>query len=103
VKGPLFELVVLDRAYIAYERDVGDLDGDSRNDVVAIQEADTSLQVFRAPEWQRSTLVRFSGMHRYPRADDLKLADLDGDGDLDVITRLGAGPSDDGPGAGGMV
>jgi len=56
------------------------------------------LQLFRAPNWTRSTLVTFSGAHRYPRADDLKLVDIDGDGDLDVVTRLGAGASDDGAG-----
>jgi hypothetical protein len=95
---PSFELVILDRAYIAYERDVGDIDGDGDNDVVAVQEGDTHLQLFRAPDWTRATLVTFSGSHRFPRADDLKLADIDGDGDLDVVTRLGAGPSDDGTG-----
>jgi len=95
---PSFQPVILDRAYIAYERDVGDIDGDGNNDLVAVQEGDTTLQVFRAPDWKRSTLVTFSGAHRYPRADDLKLADLDGDGDLDVVTRLGAGASDDGVG-----
>jgi len=93
-----FQQVILEGAYIAYERDVGDIDSDGDNDVVAVQEGDTTLQVFRAPDWTRSTLVTFSGANRYPRADDLKLADIDGDGDLDVVTRLGAGPSDDGAG-----
>ncbi|MBI4657655.1 MAG: VCBS repeat-containing protein [Verrucomicrobia bacterium] len=93
-----FERVILDPSYFAYERDVGDIDGDGDNDLVAIQEGDTSLQVFRAPTWARSTLVTFTGTDRYPRADDFKLADIDGDGDLDAVTRLGPGPADDGPG-----
>jgi bifunctional DNA-binding transcriptional regulator/antitoxin component of YhaV-PrlF toxin-antitoxin module len=85
-----FQPVILDRTFIAYERDVGDVDGDGGNDVVAVQEGDTDLQVLRAPDWTRSTLVASSGTHRYPRADDLKLVDFDGDGDLDVVTRLSA-------------
>lgn len=93
-----FQQVILDKTYIAYERDVGDVDGDGDNDVAAVQEGDTGIQVFRAPDWARSTLVGFSGAHRYPRADDFKLADVNGDGRPDVVTRLGAGPSDDGPG-----
>ena len=93
-----FQPVILDNTYIAYERDVGDIDGDGDNDLVTIQEGDTTLQVFRAPTWARSTLITFTGAFRYPRADDLKLADLDGDGDLDVVTRLGDGPASDGPG-----
>jgi hypothetical protein len=90
---PRFEAVVLDDSYIAYERDVGDIDGDGDNDLVAIHEGETKLEVFRAPEWKRSTLVTFEGENRYPRADDLKLADLDGDGDVDIVTRLGNGPT----------
>jgi hypothetical protein len=93
-----FEPVVLDKSFIAYERDVGDIDGDGHRDLVAVQEGDTTLQVFRAPNWARATLVTFAGTYRYPRADDLKLADIDGDGDLDIVTRLGKGPADDGPG-----
>ncbi len=93
-----YERVVLDREYIAYERDVGDMDGDGRRDLVAVQEGDTTLEWFRAPDWGRRTLVAFSGTFRFPRADDLKVADFDGDGDLDVVTRLGKSASDDGPG-----
>jgi hypothetical protein len=87
-----FQEVVLDNSYFAYERDVGDVDGDGDNDVVAIQEGETKLEVFKAPTWARSTLVTFTGTYRWPRADDFKVGDIDGDGDMDLITRLGAGP-----------
>ena len=46
-----FQRVILDNSYFAFERDVGDIDGDGGNDVVAIQEGDTNLQVFRAASW----------------------------------------------------
>jgi hypothetical protein len=93
-----FEYVLLDDGYYLYERDVGDIDGDGDNDIVGVQEGDTTIEVFRAPDWQRSTLITIDGAMRYPRADDFKLADIDGDGDLDVITRLASGPADEGPG-----
>jgi hypothetical protein len=96
--GLNFQQVILDNSYISYERDVGDIDGDGRNDVAAVMEGDTTVQVFCAPTWKRSTLITFTGDFRYPRADDFKLADIDGDGDPDVVTRLGKGPSDDGAG-----
>ncbi len=93
-----FDYVPLDLNYYLYERDVGDIDGDGKNDIVGFQEGDTTIQVFRAPDWKRSTLVELTGTYRYPRADDFKLADIDNDGDPDIVVRLGTGPADDGPG-----
>ena len=61
-----------------------DIDGDGKNDVVGVQEGDTSVGMFRAPDWKRATLFSFEGPNRFPRADDFKLADVNGDGKLDV-------------------
>ncbi len=96
---PEWTYVELDSSFYLYARDVGDVTGDGRPDVVGVQEGDTTIEVFASPDWQRSTLISITGDDPYPRADDFKLADIDGDGDRDVVTRLGPGPADDGPGA----
>lgn len=83
--APSFRQVILDTHYIACERDVDNADEDGDNDLIAIQDEDTTLQVFRPPNWTRSTLVSGTGAHRYPRADDFKLADMNGEGDLDIV------------------
>ena len=93
-----FPQVVLDASFVAYERDVGDVDGDGLNDVVATSDGGTSIEWFQAPDWTRATLLTLTGTYRYTRADDFKVADVDDDGDADLVVRLGSGPSDDGEG-----
>ncbi len=95
-----FDQVVIDPSQIAYQRVIVDLDGDSLADVVAI--TDTQLRWYRAPNFNAVNLVTLnSGTHGYPlfRADDLEFADMDGDGDADIITRIG----DSGVANGNMV
>ncbi len=88
-----FEQAVIDPSGIAYERAVGDIDGDGDNDIIAASIfPDNLLWLYRAPDFNRETVLTLnSSTHGWPyfRSDDLQLADLDLDGDLDVVTRIG--------------
>ncbi|MCY1062718.1 VCBS repeat-containing protein [Nannocystis sp. SCPEA4] len=64
---------------------VGDVDGDARPDVVVVDEAAGALQVLRGAGDGR--LLRPSPSPSSPQALWLELADHDGDGDLDAVTR----------------
>jgi len=89
-----FQQVVLDSSEINYQRAVGDIDGDGQNDVVGSVGGafapGSSIVWYRGPAWTKQTLLSFSGLCW--RADDIRLADLDGDGDLDIVGGVGAAP-----------
>ena len=80
-------------AGVAYERAVGDIDRDGRNDIIATPHAPSGeLWLYLAPDFVRQVpLTLDSGTHGYPhfRADDVQLADFDADGDLDIAVRIG--------------
>jgi hypothetical protein len=85
-----FEQVVIDPSQIAYARVIVDLDGDGLNDVVAI--TSDRIRWYPAPNFNAVNLLQLSiAQHGYDRfrADDLEFADIDGDGDPDLVTRIG--------------
>jgi hypothetical protein len=71
---------------------IGDIDGDGKNDLVLHtwstnrgQDADGSVSWYRYPDWTR-TIIRDDD-HIF--GDGIELSDVDGDGDLDVVTAKG--------------
>jgi hypothetical protein len=93
-----FQELTLDAAYVAYERDVADVNHDGANDVVCVSEGDNVIRAFLAPDWALTTLVTPTGAYSWPRADDFKAVDLDGDGDADLVMRLGPAQGSDAAG-----
>lgn len=85
--------------YNCYERAIGDIDGDGRNEVIAVAPRPPpggaqGLVVVRGPGWKPESLVSFAQNadgYTYWRCDDLFLADINRDGRLDIVGALGAG------------
>jgi hypothetical protein len=59
---------------------IGDIDGDGRNDIV-VHTWNTSITWYKYPNWEKTVIVK----HNDIRGDKILLADLDNDGDLDVV------------------
>jgi hypothetical protein len=75
-----FRRVAIDDALPGYLdcKAVGDVDGDALPDVIV--GTDTQLVWYRAPDWARSVIAPGANF-----TTDMQVADVDGDGDLDVV------------------
>ncbi len=91
-----FEYVVLDTIY--GHREVGDIDADGLNDIaVAVNgETEAGLYWYKSPGRSRHLIANIESFEDFPayRACDMDLADIDGDGDLDIAGRIGLPGSD---------
>jgi hypothetical protein len=88
---PAFSPVSLDKRPGAVLVPIGDLDGDGRPDIVSLlSQKDETLQAFLGRGKEPFAVeVAWQAPHPVWGASDISLADLDGDGDLDILLSNG--------------
>ncbi len=87
-----FENTVIDNN-AAGHREIADIDGDSLNDIVAVNEdlkGSRHIVWYQYPSWERNVIVNLDAFPDYQhyRACDMEVADINLDGYPDVIGRI---------------
>jgi len=95
-----FEYKVIENDAFGH-REVGDIDGDGFNDIVSVNQTEShgvelksqagdKLVWYKYPNWKKYTISQISEFNDYNQYSscDMEIADIDGDGDIDVIGRL---------------
>ena len=93
----VFEHSVIEAGAIGH-REIGDIDADGFSDIAVVNtgRAEHTILWYGYPDWRKHTIADLNKFGDYTayRSCDMELADIDGDGDLDVVGRLGR-PKDD--------
>jgi len=86
---------------VSGHREIADVDQDGFNDIIAINHNHSgifSITWYKYPEWERNEIARISDFEDYSRyrSCDMEAEDLDMDGDIDIIARIGLDNDEDG-------
>ncbi|MCK4966388.1 VCBS repeat-containing protein, partial [bacterium] len=97
----LFQHIIIDNEVYGH-REIGDIDGDGYNDIVAenITSSNEDMLVwYKYPDWNKFKIVNIDDFNDYKayRSCDMELADIDNDGDYDIVGRIGI-PNNDSDG-----
>jgi hypothetical protein len=76
-----FSRQIIDSAISGDVKAMGDIDGDGFLDLVM---GGHSMHWYKYPSWTKSTISTINGVNEY--TTDMQLADVDNDGDLDIVT-----------------
>ncbi len=87
-----FEYSVIDKQFVGH-REICDISRNGMCDIVAVNDEDGQTRIvwYEYPDWTKSVVCNIYAFADYKsyQSGDLETGDIDGDGDLDVIGRIG--------------